>query len=44
MILLRLIDRGIVDEFVMAKYIGISIGMSIVYANSDPHSYSVTIQ
>ena len=42
------------DEFVIEKYIEISIGISIsigidirtdiVYADPDPHSYSVTIQ
>ena len=37
-----------VDEFVIEKYIKISIGISIstaiVYANPDPHFYSVRIQ
>ena len=32
------------DEFVMEKYIEISIGIIIVYADPDPRSYSVTIQ
>ena len=34
------------DEFAIEKYIEISIGIStgIVYADPDPHSYSVTIQ
>ena len=33
------------DEFVIEKYIGINkgISISIVYADPDPHSYSVTI-
>ena len=30
------------DEFVIGKYIEISIG--IMYADPDPHSYSVTVQ
>ena len=30
------------DEFVIEKYIEINIG--IVYADPDPHSFSVTIQ
>ena len=37
-----------VDEFVIEKYIKISIGISIstgiVYADPDPHSFSVIIQ
>ena len=33
-----------VDEFVIEKYIEINKGISIMYADSDPHSYSVTIQ
>ena len=32
------------DEFVIEKYVEISICISIAYANPDPHSYSVTIQ
>ena len=34
------------DEFVIEKYIEMSIGIStsIVYADPDPHSYNVTIQ
>ena len=36
------------DEFVIEKYIeismGISIGTSIMYADPDPHSFSVTIE
>ena len=34
------------DKFVIGKYIEISIGRStgIVYADSDPHSFSVAIQ
>ena len=32
------------DEFVIEKYIEINKGISIVYADSDLHSYSVTIQ
>ena len=36
------------DEFLIEKYIEINIGISIstgiVYADPDPHSYSVTIQ
>ena len=33
-----------VDEFVIEKYIEISIGIGIVYADPRPHSYSVMIQ
>ena len=32
------------DEFVIEKYIEISIGIGIVYADPRPHSYSVMIQ
>ena len=32
------------DEFVIEKYIEINKGISIMYADSDPLSYSVTIQ
>ena len=32
------------DEFVIEKYIEISIGTGIVYADPDSHSSSVTIQ
>ena len=28
------------DEFVIEKYIEINIGISIVYADPDPHSYN----
>ena len=29
------------DEFVIEKYIEINIGISIVYADPDPHSYNI---
>lgn len=42
--MLRLTNR--VDEFIIEKYIEISIGINTgtVYADTDHHSYSVTIQ
>ena len=48
-LLSRLTDKSKerVDEFLIEKYIEISIGVSIntgiVYAAPDPHSFSVTI-
>ena len=32
------------DEFVIEKYIEINKGISIMYADPDPHSHGVTIQ